>query len=350
MRARRLVVAAALVVAAGAVVADRLGAQGRAQSPPAKAAAATTVTRRDLVVTDTESGTLSYASPRIVYDRLGGTITWLPSVGQVIEPGRTLYQVDGQRVVLLDGAFPAYRTLGSGAGDGPDVLQLNRDLVELGFGDGQITVDDAWQAGTTAAVERWQASLGEVETGQVTLGQIVFLPGAQRVSEVDATLGSAGSPAAAILHTTSTRPVVTVELDASRQGEAVAGAPVTVQMPGGTSMQGKITHVSAVAKTSTGSSSPAATVPVIIALEGRRRSSGLDQATVSVSFQQQRARDVLSVPVTALVATQGARYAVQEADAPHALIRVGTGIFAAGYVQIAGAGVRPGLRVTDSQG
>ena len=59
---------------------------------------------------------------------------------------------------------------------------------------------------------------------------------------------------------------------------------------------------------------------------------------------------MLSVPVTALLATGGGTYAVQEAVAPHKLIPVTTGLFAAGYVQISGPGIYPGLQVTDSQG
>jgi hypothetical protein len=35
---------------------------------------------------------------------------------------------------------------------------------------------------------------------------------------------------------------------------------------------------------------------------------------------------------------------------PHALIPVTTGLFAAGYVEISGSGIYPGLAVTDSQG
>ncbi len=48
------------------------------------------------------------------------------------------------------------------------------------------------------------------------------------------------------------------------------------------------------------------------------------------------ARNVLSVPVTALLATGGGSYAVQEAAPPHRLIAVTTGLFAAGDVQISG--------------
>jgi hypothetical protein len=141
-------------------------------------------------------------------------------------------------------------------------------------------------------------------------------------------------------------------------------------MPDGSVVDGKITQVSPVAQSSgangssngsssgsqsnnggAGSSStPTSTVPVTIALRGRLPSSGLDQAAVSVNFEQQVERGVMSVPVTALLATAGGGYAVQEAAAPHRLIPVTPGLFAAGYVQISSSQIYPGLQVTDSQG
>jgi hypothetical protein len=96
--------------------------------------------------------------------------------------------------------------------------------------------------------------------------------------------------------------------------------------------------------------SSGSTIPVTITLSGHHTGAGLDQAAVSVNFAQARANNVLSVPVTALLATAGGGYAVQEAAAPHSLIPVTTGLFAAGYVQISGAGIYEGLTVTDSQG
>ena len=92
------------------------------------------------------------------------------------------------------------------------------------------------------------------------------------------------------------------------------------------------------------------TIPVTIRLSGHVSGAGLDQAAVSVEFVKQRATNVLSVPVTALLATGGGNYAVQAATPPHALIPVSTGLFAAGDVQISGPGIYPGLEVTDSQG
>jgi hypothetical protein len=89
---------------------------------------------------------------------------------------------------------------------------------------------------------------------------------------------------------------------------------------------------------------------VTVALSGHHTGAGLDQASVSVNFAQAQARHVLSVPVTALLATGGGNYSVQEAQAPHRLIPVTTGLFAAGYVEISGPGIYEGLQVTDSQG
>ena len=185
-----LAIAGVALGVAGLVVLGGSGTPARG-GPPIASSAAVVVERRDLVLTDTESGTLGYADPETVYDRLGGTITWLPAVGEAIDPGGELYAVDGAPVVLFAGATPAYRELAPGVGGGADVLELNRDLVDLGFDpEGQIALDDDWQSGTTDAVRRWQASRGLAQTGTIALGRIVFLPGAQVVTAVDPQLGS----------------------------------------------------------------------------------------------------------------------------------------------------------------
>jgi hypothetical protein len=475
----RVVAALALLIAVGVAVAIVLrsgSSPSRAASDSNASSGTTSVRRRDLVETDTESGTLSYASPRTVYNRLSGTITWLPSVGRVIKPGQALFRVAGQPVILLNGSTPAYRDLGPSDSDAQDILELNRNLVALGFNTAGIVVDDAWQAATTVGVDDLQAWLSEPETGTLKLGQLVFLPGDRLVSSVSAQLGSqaalrtagpapefvsltttmtspegattpgsawaphhhakktntlaallallkaetaqlqeaeaqlraaqsnsnqpgAGAPkggsnpsptsdnnsqnnhtpgdpgaadgsggsATAVLTTSSTQLVVTVQLDPGKQSEAKVGEHVTVEMPSGHSVNGRISAVSTVAQSSNGNSGngsvgsgggandttgsgSSTTVPVTIKLEGHASRKGLDQAAVSVNFAEARAKHVLSVPVTALLATQGGAYALQDAAAPHRLIPVTPGLFAAGYVEISGSGIRPGLVVTDSQG
>jgi hypothetical protein len=478
---RRVAAALALLIAVGAVVALVLGVGSSSPSSTAHASSspsgAATVARRDLVETDTESGTLSYARTQTVYNRLSGTITWLPAVGEVIRPGQALFRVAGQPVVLMNGSTPAYRDLGPADSDGQDILELNRDLVALGFDPGGIVVDSAWQVATTDGVDVLQASLGQTETGTLKLGRAVFLPGTQIVSTVSAQLGSqaalrhaepapefvslrtttgttphtgkapqgstpsakqghdgqskppsvlaallallkaetaqlqalraqlraapsnpshnnsgsppsnvgspsssntntpnagagnSGGPATAVLTTSSTQLVVTVALNPSKQSEAKVGEPVTVEMPSGDTVNGRVSAVSPVALSAssanndsgtgngggggtngTNGSGSSATIPVTITLRGHQSRAGLDQASVSVNFVHAKANNVLSVPVTALLATQGGGYSVQEAASPHHLVPVSPGLFAAGYVQISGPGIYPGLEVTDSQG
>ncbi|HXD64302.1 MAG TPA: hypothetical protein VNV17_06790, partial [Solirubrobacteraceae bacterium] len=197
----------ALALAAGVVgllvlVAGSPSPTSAADAAKAPAGAAT-VKRRNLVQTDTESGTLSYANPQTVYDRLSGTITWLPGAGQEIQPGGTLFRVNGAPVLLMNGTTPAYRTLSAADSDGADVLELNRNLAALGFNANGITVDDVWQPATTLGVELLQESLDQTPTGSLSLGAVVFLPGPQLVSTVDGTVGdtanggSSATPASA---------------------------------------------------------------------------------------------------------------------------------------------------------
>ncbi|MGA8720394.1 MAG: hypothetical protein WB557_20470, partial [Solirubrobacteraceae bacterium] len=189
-----LIIAVAIVV----VVVENSGSSSPSASGStgSTATGATTVQRRNLIETDTESGTLSYNRPQTVYNRLTGTITWLPQVGQVIKAGGTLYKIDGDPVLLMNGTTPAYRDLGPADSNGADIEQLNRNLVALGFNAANITVDDVWQDATTEGVDLLQESLGETETGTLTLGQIVFLPRDQIVTTVDGTLGSTGGTSA----------------------------------------------------------------------------------------------------------------------------------------------------------
>ena len=196
---RRLGAGLALLAVVGVVIAivSEISSSPSKRNPGSndRASDATTVKRRDLVQTDSESGTLSYAGPQTVYNRLSGTLTWLPRVGQAIKPGGALFKVDAKPVILMDGTTPAYRDLTSSDSAGQDIEELNRNLVALGFNPDGIVIGDQWQAATSAGVEAFQASLGETETGSLSLGQVVFLPGEQLVSTVDATLGSTGGGA-----------------------------------------------------------------------------------------------------------------------------------------------------------
>jgi len=295
-----------------------------------------------------------------------GTYTWLPAVGQTIRQGHVLYQVSGTPVVLLYGRVPAYRDLSEGM-TGPDVRQLNTGLVKLGYATAAaLGPESGWHyfSGETAyALERLQLHLGLTVTGTLPLGQAVFLPGPAQVNALGTGVvpGAPSTAGSVVLTATSVTPVVTINLDASLQGEVRAGDKVSITLPDGAVTPGMITQVSNVATSSSSSSSSGdgngngsgngsgggATITVLVSLTHPKAAGRLNQAPVEVTITTGSASNVLTVPVDALLAQPGSGYAV-EVTGPrgHHLVRVTPGLFddAAGRVQITG-NLTPGQHV-----
>jgi hypothetical protein len=281
-----------------------------------------------------------------------GTVTALPRPGSVVRRGGALYRVDGEPVVLMYGAAPAFRDLELGVEDGRDVRQLERNLAELGFDPG--TIDIEFTSTTADAIADWQESAGLPETGTVELGRIVFLPGARRVGEHRTSVGSVLAAGAEVLDTSSTRRVVTIELDAALQSLARKGDRVQVSLPDQSTVRGRIADVGRVARekeSADAADAGAATgaeqelvIDVTVRLRSARGLGRLDEAPVSVGLAQESRRNVLAVPVTALVARRGGGYGVELA-AGRRIVPVRTGLFAGGYVEVAGSGISEGARV-----
>jgi hypothetical protein len=319
----------------------------------------TTVRKRSsLSETMPVSGTLEYAGSYTVLGQLPGTITALPAAGQVIRQGQVLYRVDGNPVVLLYGATPAYRTLKEGATaadvTGQDVAQLNHYLVVLGYVD-RSEVDWAWDEfgwATKAGIENLQEHLGVDQTGVLALGDYVFLPTAARVTAVSATLGGpSGGP---IMTATSTTRQVSVDLDASQQSEVKAGDHVTITLPDNSTTSGVVSSVGTVATTPSasgpgGSGNSTPTVTVHIRPSRPADTGRLDQAPVQVAITTATVHNVLVVPVNALLALSSGGYAVEvaNADGTHRLVSVSPGVFddAAELVQVTGSGLAAGQHV-----
>jgi peptidoglycan hydrolase-like protein with peptidoglycan-binding domain len=342
---KRVAAAAAGVAAiAGAVVLIA----GGDEAPPVRAAASTataTVERRDLVDRESIDGTLGYSGAAPLLAGAAGTVTGLPEPGRVLRRGRSLYDVDGEPAAwLLYGSLPAWRDFAPGMADGEDIRQLERNLRALGHDpDGDMTVDDEWTWATSAAVERFQDERGLTEDGTLARGEVIFRAGPARVGSVRAAIGQSVAPGAEIAQLSTTRREVTVDLDATRQSIAREGDAVTVDLPNGRTVRGRITDVGKAAE-QPASEDAEPTIEVTVALRGRAaHGSGFDQAPVDVGFAVQRSRQALVVPVTALLARAGGGFAVEVEGGR--LIDVAPGMFAEDYVEVTGDGLREGVRV-----
>jgi hypothetical protein len=372
-------VVAVVVVAAGVAGADAVGLFGGAGSPAPGSGGGyrtgTAVVRRGTLTEQTQqNGTLGNAGSYTVVVPAPsgpgsgsgsgpGTYTWLPAVGQTIRQGHVLYRVSGTPVVLLYGRSPAYRSLAPGM-RGQDVRQLNTGLVRLGYAAAAaLGPRPGWgyfSGETGYALEQLQSHLGLAVTGTLPLGQAVFLPGPAQVNALGTGVvpGAPATAGSVVLTATSVTPVVTIGLDASLQGEVTAGDKVTVTLPDGAVTPGTITQVSKVATSSpppgagngNGSgngSGSGATITVLVSLTHPKAAGHLNQAPVQVTITTGRAGNVLTVPVDALLAQPGGRYAV-EVTGPggHHLVRVTPGVFddAAGRVQVTG-NLTPGQHV-----
>jgi multidrug efflux pump subunit AcrA (membrane-fusion protein) len=350
-RGRWVALGVVVVVAAGAVAGWQAGVFSPAassgagrQGAPAPATAA--VTRQDIAATTPVNATLGYAGSYPVTGRGGGTLTWLPSAGQVISQGQALYKTgNGSPVVLLYGGVPDWRTLDEGV-TGADVTQLNHDLVALGdVGSTEVSALgwDYFSSQTAAGVQKLESDLGvSSPPGSLSLGQVVFEPEALRVSQLTGSLG--GLASGPVLAATSDRHVVTIPLDPAMQSQVAAGDTVTVTLPDGSSTPGTVSSVGTVAS---GSGSNV-TIPVTVTLTDPQAAGTLDQAPVTVNITTASAKNALVVPVAALLAQTPGEYDIEVVGPGNTrrYVRVTTGIFddADGLVQVTGA-LTPGEQV-----
>jgi hypothetical protein len=345
-----VVVAAAVTTAAAEGVFKGSGSRGPGAAGTAYRTSTATVKRETLTSQSSLSGTLADSGAYTIVNQATGTITTMPEVGKTVRQGGVLYQVSGNPVVLLYGNVPDYRDMSAGL-TGADVREFNKALIALGY----TTRADVLAAGlgmgyfsaaTTTAWEDYQTALGvTVPSATVTLGQVVFLPTAAKIStwETGITPGTSAAPGTALMTATSPVPQVTINLDPSLETEIKAGDKVEIDLPEGGVTTGVVTQVSKVASTN---DSGVTTVPVYVSLDHPKAAKDLSSAPVTVKVTTGSVANALVVPVAALMARPGG-YAV-EVTGPggHHLVKVEVGLFddADGMVQVTG-NLTPGQHV-----
>jgi peptidoglycan hydrolase-like protein with peptidoglycan-binding domain len=306
------------------------------------------VSSADKQVESAQSNLATARSSAALYGQ-SSTFTKLPSVGQIIKRGESLYEISGQPAVLMYGSVLPTRAFIAGMSAGPDVAELNANLQALGYGQG--LTGETFNAGTTAAIEAFQSAHGLSVTGELPLGSVVFESGPARVTSVTPTVGANVMPGP-VLGISSTARQVKVALDAAQQASVKVGDAVTITLPDNQTTPGRITYVSSVATVPSskggGQEESAPTIEVNITPTDPSSTGHLDQAPVNVSITTESVHDVLAVPIDALLALAGGGYAVEVAEGPvHRLEAVSLGLFddADGLVQVSGQGVSAGQRV-----
>jgi len=336
-------VALGVLAVAGATTTAAVAYGGTDQHTPARSTlppATAQITRQTLLDQQQENGTLAFGRESSIANKLNGTITALADVGAVVHRGQSLFRVDNTPVVLLYGTLPAYRTLAPGV-EGADVQQFEQELRNLGYKG--FTVDTKYNSNTAAAVKKWQKKLGLPQTGTIELGRVVYAGSDVRIAAQKVAPGDAAQPGEAVLSTTGTAHVVTVDLAVSDQRLAVNGATVEVTLPDNGKVKGTVTKVATVIDTSD-SKNPKTEIEVTIVLAGGGQNAS--NATVKVNFTAAERKDVLTVPVAALRALAEGGYGVQIVEGGTTrIVAVQTGLYSGGRVEITGAGLTPGMTV-----
>lgn len=307
----------------------------------AQATQTPTTTRPDDATSDPGSGTASGTVTTT------GTVTAVVGAGSEVQAGEVLFRIDGHPTVLMAGEEVTYRDLEAGVADAPDVAQLEENLAALGFtAGGGLTVDQHFDAGTTAAVEAWQESLGVEATGMVAYGDVLFLPAPVRVAAVQVAVGDTVEPGTQVLDVTAATLVAVGNLPVARQGEVAEGSAVTLTLADRSTVGGTVLAVGGDATRPEDGAVTDSTVEVHVQLDGTTSATARDGAAVALAIATESRDDVLSVPVAAIVDGGDGSSAVLTPESDTArLVDVETGLAAGGYVEITGGSLARGDEV-----
>jgi len=164
--------------------------------------------------------------------------------------------------------------------------------------------------------------------------------------------------------------VVSVPLDPSLRQLVHVGDHVQIQLPEGQTTTGHVSQIGAETTgadaqvaapasasasgpeqgpgnpSAPGSSGVPASVPVTVSLDRPRDARGLDQVPVEVGITDTVHRNVLAVPINALLALANGGYAVAVEDhGTRSLIAVTPGIFDGNQVEVSSSRLQPGMLV-----
>lgn len=341
--------AAAPLVVGRISVAD---AEPTSSSTPVAKRNTASVERRDITATTSFDGTVDYREHRTLSVPPGSevaqrTITDVVDLGNEVDEGAVVYELDGHPTVVIQGDVPMHRALSERSADGPDVRQLERFLVGAGFDpDGELTVDEEFTWKTAELVEAWEETIGVEPDGVVDQWQVVFLPGPAIVTDVLASVGQSvavGGPLLEMALPDSGR-VFDALVPLSEQEDLEPGTDVTVHVAGA-DVRGTIESVLPATVVGSAAGPDAEPMAIIRASLGPVDIPQVT-ATADMSVTETLAGGVLVVPVAALVTLAEGGYAVELlTETGTRLVGVTPGHFGDGVVEIEGESIDEGAEV-----
>jgi hypothetical protein len=343
---RRLLIGLAAIALAGGTV----GILARAQAGTVNGAAghsgpvaAAEVLRQDLADTRRFNGTLGHGEPLTVVARGQGVVTRVADQGADLVRGAELMRVNERPVVALYGAIPMFRDLGPGA-EGADVEQLIENLTALGYADCDAT--DGYTSCVEAAVRDWQEDVGATVTGQVSQADVIFVAEGSRIDLLHVRVGDLLAPGGRMVDVTGSDQVVRLDVQVRDRDLLAVDTEVTVQLPGRLEVTGTVTSSTVVAASMNDPGADDTVARIEVTLDAAADAALLG-APASVHVQIGVRPDVLTIPVNALLAMAGGGHAVEVigADGTTELVRIETGLFAGGRVEITGDGINEGTLV-----
>jgi multidrug efflux pump subunit AcrA (membrane-fusion protein) len=319
---------------------DGVAAPAAAETTPGRSTVE--VVRETISDTRSFAGTLGHGAPTPVRSAAGGVVTALAEHGTEVIPGTELFRIDERPVVALYGTVPAYRDMRLGD-QGRDVSQLLANLTALGHAD--CPAEDEFTRCVEDAVRAWQHELDLPATGVVTRADVVFVPESTRVGSIHAPVGDVVSPGSVVVDLASTDQIVGLDVDVRHRDLLPLGAEVTLRLPGGAEATGIVT-TSLVAPAAQGGGSNDAVARVEVTLDEKVDVAYVG-APVDVAVAVGERADVLTIPVTALLALSGGGHAVEVVNdaGTTELVPVETGLFAGGRVEVTGDGIAEGTTV-----
>ena len=108
------------------------------------------IQKGDLAKKEEYNGTLRQTNSRVLNSPMSGVVTFIPKEGTIINFGEVLFAVDNKPVILIEGEIPFYRTLDLNSDSGPDIFQLERALVFLGYASQDFVPDEIFDETTSS--------------------------------------------------------------------------------------------------------------------------------------------------------------------------------------------------------